>query len=217
MFIKVNNVQIFYKKSGSGPPLLLLHGNGEDHHIFDKISLKLAATFTLYAIDSRNHGESERTNEFSYESMAEDIFHFIKDLNLGPSNILGFSDGAILALFLALKKAPLRKMALLGVNLNPSDFTAEFHKFIQDTYEKNQDPLFKLMLTEPNIDPESLKHLEIPSLVVAGENDIFKPEVFTLVAEKLPQATLKIISGHTHESYIVDNDLLAQDFLDFFA
>ena len=83
MNIKVNGITLEYSKEGTGEPLILLHGNGEDHHIFDKLAEKLKEKFTVYAIDSRNHGKSSMTDDYSYETMAEDIFSFINALELG--------------------------------------------------------------------------------------------------------------------------------------
>jgi pimeloyl-ACP methyl ester carboxylesterase len=56
----------------------------------------------------------------------------------------------------------------------------------------------------------------VPSLVVGGEGDIFKPEVFTTIAEALPKAELKIVKGHDHISYIVDTDIFYPELIDFF-
>jgi predicted esterase len=53
VIVNVNDTALFYEKSGAGPPMILLHGNGEDHHIFDKLSAKLENDFTLYSVDSR--------------------------------------------------------------------------------------------------------------------------------------------------------------------
>jgi pimeloyl-ACP methyl ester carboxylesterase len=217
MLLKANNISLFYEKSGSGPPLLLLHGNGEDHHIFDKLGEKLCNNFTLYAIDSRGHGQSEPSETFSYDIMAEDIYSFIVTLDLQKVDIIGFSDGAILALVLSLKHPEvINKMALLGVNLTPEDFTDESLVYIKALYEETKSPLIKMMLVEPNIELTALKDINIPAYVIAGENDLFKPEVFIQVAKALPQSQLKILKGHTHESYIVGNDLLYADFLSFF-
>ncbi|MDR1019813.1 MAG: alpha/beta hydrolase [Synergistaceae bacterium] len=217
MIIDVNGTVLFYEKSGSGPPLILLHGNGEDHHIFDKLSAKLERDFTLYAVDSRNHGQSEKTGDYSYDTMAEDIYGFIEALGLGRAGLIGFSDGAVISLILAMNHGgAVNKMALLGVNLKPDDFTEESYKFIKDTYEETKDPLFKLMLEEPNIEQDAVKGIDIPALVIAAENDIFKPETFTDLAAALPDATLKIMAGHGHDSYIAGQDLLYPDLLSFF-
>jgi len=217
MKIKINEIELAYEKLGRGKPLLLLHGNGEDHHIFDKLAAKLQNDFTVYAIDSRNHGESTSTEDFSYETMAEDIYLFIKTLQLGKVNLIGFSDGAIIALLLSLKHMEcLQKMALLGANLTPEDFTEESYQFVKEMYEETKNPLFQLMLEQPNIEVEDLKRITIPALVVGGEKDIFKPDTFITIANALSRGKLMIMKGHEHDSYITNQDILYTDFLEFF-
>ncbi|MDR2111896.1 MAG: alpha/beta hydrolase [Candidatus Accumulibacter sp.] len=217
MMIEVNGAALFYEKSGTGSPIVLLHGNGEDHHIFDELSARLANDFTVYAVDSRNHGQSGKTGDYSYATMAEDIHKFIEVLKLGRVDLLGFSDGAIVSLILAMNHGEaVGAMALLGVNLKPEDFTGDSYRFIEETYEKTKDPLFKLMLEEPHIELDAVRGIDIPVLLIAAENDLYKPETFTRLASALPDATLKIMRGHEHGSYIVGRDLLYPDLIHFF-
>ncbi len=152
MKITVNNVTLNYIEKGKGKPLIMLHGNGEDLQIFDKLIDKLQKHFTVYAIDSRNHGESTKTADYTYETMAEDIHQFIEKLELKDVSVIGFSDGAIISLLLTLKYPQiLEKMVLLGVNLKPTDFKSDIYNSIIEEYEKTKDPLFKMMLEQPNI------------------------------------------------------------------
>jgi pimeloyl-ACP methyl ester carboxylesterase len=217
LFVRVNNIDMFYEVSGSGPPLLLLHGNGEDHNIFDKLVKKLAPSFTTYALDSREHGQSGKSGVCSYDAMAEDAFAVVKALGLGKVRTIGFSDGAIISLLLSMRHPEvLESQALLGVNLSPADLTQESLEFVQKLYRESGSPLLKMILEEPNIKLEELKGVKTPSLVLAGEKDFFKPETFVNVKNALPNAQLKIMEGHNHESYIVDNDILYPLLLEFF-
>lgn len=216
MKIEVNGTTLFYKKVGTGSPLILLHGNGEDHHIFDSLSEKLKNDFTIYAIDSRNHGKSQQTEDYSYETMAEDMYAFIEKMEFGRVNILGFSDGGIISLYLAMKyREALNKMILLGVNLTPKDFTEESYQWVEETYAKTRDPLFKLMMEEPNIRLDDLKEIDIPTLIIAGEKDVFKPETFENLQSTLLDSRLMIMAGHDHESYIIGQDILSSDLVRF--
>jgi pimeloyl-ACP methyl ester carboxylesterase len=215
--IPANGTTLHYAKSGSGSPLILLHGNGEDHHIFDVIAERLANDFTVYSIDSRNHGESGKTDQFSYNVMAEDIYQFILAMKLDKPDIIGFSDGAINALILVLNHGEaVGKIALLGVNLHPEEIKAEIVAEIKKVYDETGDPLYKLILEEPNIDLSSLAEVANPTLVVAGEDDLIYTEVFHNVAAAIPNAVLLLFGEHDHTSYIVETDFLYPYAIAFF-
>lgn len=209
MKINVNNITLNYIQEGQGEPLILLHGNGEDLQIFDKLISKLKKQFTVYAIDSRNHGSSTRTEDFSYETMAEDIHQFIEKLELKHVSVIGFSDGAIISLLLTLKYPQIfKKMVLLGVNLKPSDFKLDIYNSIVEEYEKTQDPLFKMMLEQPNIELDNLKEINTPTLVIGAEGDLYNEDSFQNIAYTMPDAELKIMKGHDHGSYVINSDIL---------
>lgn len=209
MKINVNNITLNYIQEGQGEPLILLHGNGEDLQIFDKLISKLKKQFTVYAIDSRNHGSSTRTEDFSYETMAEDIHQFIEKLELKHVSVIGFSDGAIISLLLTLKYPQIfKKMVLLGVNLKPSDFKLDIYNSIVEEYEKTQDPLFKMMLEQPNIELDDLKEINTPTLVIGAEDDLYNEDSFQNIADTMPDTELKIMKGHDHGSYVINSDIL---------
>lgn len=216
MKIKVNNIELFYEKIGEGQPLILLHGNSEDHHTFDKLVKQLKNHFTIYAIDSRNHGESQKIGDFSYEAMAKDLECFIKKLQINFPSIIGFSDGAIIALTLAIKdNSLLGKLVLLGVNLKPSDFTEKSYNFIKSYYDKTKSPYFKLMLEAPNIEVEDIKNINNPTLLIAGEKDIIKKELYEKMAQTLPNNKMIILDKQNHDSYVKDNDMLYPILMEF--
>lgn len=209
MTLKANGIDLFYKKSGNGAPLLLLHGNGEDHTIFDALSEKMQKHFTIYAIDSRNHGQSSKTTDFSYQTMAEDISQFITALNLKDVSIVGFSDGAIIATMLELEHPnTFKQMVLLGINLKPSDFKEGNLAYLSAEYEKTKDPLLKLMLEEPNIELSSLKAINTHTLVVRAEDELFDDALYTEIVNTMPNAQLLIMENHSHDSYVVNSDTL---------
>ncbi|EUJ28040.1 hypothetical protein MFLO_12796 [Listeria floridensis FSL S10-1187] len=218
MKITVNQIELFYQKSGNAPQsVLLLHGNGEDHHIFDPLSEKLAADFTVYALDSRGHGASERTSDFSYEAMAQDISQFIAKLGLAPCSLIGFSDGGITALLLAARHPELvTKIAVLGANLSPADFKKKELEQLKEDYQKTHDPLIHLMLTEPNLKKTDLQQIKAEALILAGEKDVFYRKTFYTIAKTIKQSKLHILAGHNHDSYIVQNAMLYPELKAFF-
>ena len=121
MNVQVNGVILYYEKQGSGPPLVLLHGNGEDGRIFDRTAEVLAPHYTVYTIDSRCHGKSSRNVPLSYDLMAADVLAFSKALKLEKPVICGFSDGGIVALLAAIRAPELPGVLIAcGANTTPA-------------------------------------------------------------------------------------------------
>lgn len=207
MFVKVNGINMHYEVFGEGKPIILIHGNGEDYKIFDKLIEKLEPKFKVYAIDSRCHGESEDTPEISYSLMTDDVIAFIKAFNIEKPILYGFSDGGIVGLMVAIKRPKiLSKLIISGAQLNPQG--AKTYSVILDemTYLFTKNKLVKLMLKEPDIKIEELKKITIPVHVLAGEKDMIKKKHTQLIAENIPNSTLYIVPGEDHGSYIIHND-----------
>ena len=218
MEINVNGTTIWYEKTGAGDPLILLHGNGESHGIFSEAIPLLAERFTVYAPDTRGHGKSAPAGVFHYTDMAEDTAAFIGALALEKPAVYGFSDGGITALLLALRYPDLpSRIAVGGANLRPGGLTRAFLKDSRRGYRKTQDPLTKLMLTEPHISLRDLKKIRVPVLVTAGEHDLVRERHTLRIARALPCGTLKIFAGETHESYIVNSTKFVPALISFLS
>ena len=174
----VNGVRLHYSVTGNGRPVVLVHGNGEDHHLFDVEIRQLSeAGYRVYAPDSRGHGLNAPMHEYHYADMAEDIFQFIRVLGLEKPCYYGHSDGGIIGLLLELRHPDtLSRMAVSGVNLSPEGIDPDFVAEYTEINRHAPDPLITLMLTEPHIDPESLRQIRIPVLVTVGEHDLIIPE-----------------------------------------
>lgn len=203
-----NEVKIYYEKFGQGLPLLMLHGNGDSLQDLKILGKALSKNYTVYLIDSRGHGKSSHHNKsLTYEDLAQDINFFIDELKLTDVNIIGHSDGAIIATLLAIsQKSYLRKIILLGLTLKPELMKLKWTKWILDEYEKQQHPLFKLMIQEPQIEFEDLKVITIPTLVVAAEDDVMVKELYIKTASEIPLGELYIVDNENHASYVVNTD-----------
>lgn len=213
--IKVNNLNLFYTCTGSGVPLIMLHGNGEDHTIFDEAVELLAKHFTVYAIDSRDHGRSDKAEELHYEDMAEDVRLFIEELGLEKPILYGFSDGGIIGLLLAIKYPNLlSKVIGSGVNVNPDGLVKGWQIIFKIIYFFNRDRKFKLMLIEPDITAEMLAGINIPVFLTGGSKDMIRQEHMTFIANSIPGAKLIIFEGEKHGSYIVHSQKIAQVILE---
>ena len=211
MFVETNGTRLYYEMEGSGTPLILLHGNGEDHTIFAPSIRILREHFTVYAIDTRGHGESEESDDIHYRTFMEDIRGFIDALSVRKPIICGFSDGAITALMLAFTYPDIpRSIISAGANTTPDGLIEEMQEEIRKGYEATGDTLLRLMLEEPSITPEELGKITCPVLVTAGEHDVVKLDDTRLIARSIPRSRLLILSGEDHASYIAGSEKIAR-------
>lgn len=203
------DIQLNDTTAGQGFPLLLLHGNGEDHTYFKHQMGPFSEKFRVIALDTRGHGQSPRgTAPFTLEQFAEDLKGFLDSREIRRCHLLGFSDGANIALLFALKYPEyVEKLILNGADLYPLavklstqvpivlgwgllQVIRRFDKKAQPKWE-----LLDLMTTQPHIRPESLSALTMPTLVVAGDRDMIREEHTRLIARSIPNSQLAILPG----------------------
>ena len=202
------DIELFYTKAGSGPPLLLLHGNGEDGTYFVHQIEEFSRDFTVCAIDTRGHGKSPRgTAPFTISQFADDLLAFMDQQGLAQADILGFSDGGNIALTFALRHPDrVRRLILNGANLDPRGVKLPVQLPIVVGYHlaslskspraKAHAELLGLMVNEPHIDPAELKKLTMPVLVIAGTKDMIRDRHTRLIANRIPGARLALIPGN---------------------
>lgn len=206
MYIKVNNIDLWYEMKGSGNPFILLHGNSLSHKIFDILTEELSKKYTVYAIDSRDHGQSTKTNKISYDMMADDVVSFINELKLEKPIIYGLSDGGIVGLLVASKYPDLlSRLITSGANTNPEGVKKIWFTVFKILYLIFRRDKFRMVLEEPHIIREDLMKINIPVLVLAGENkkEFVNEENTKFIAENIPNSTLKILEKESHTSYVV--------------
>ena len=207
MYIKINpDTRLFYQISGSGPVLLFLHGNGEDHTIFNELIFRLQENFTCIQLDSRGHGQSTGPTPESYEALTNDVDAFIKAMNINEVNIIGFSDGAIIGTLLAIRQTVyLKKLIAIGLNLSPDTIKANYQKEIhQLIQEEPYNRILKLMINGPSIPLEDMASIKIPTLLVAGEDDVLTTEQYKDIVDTLPNGQLYIEPNADHTSYVIN-------------
>lgn len=201
------DIKLHFIEKGSGYPLILLHGNGENSGYFEHQTEFFSDRYRVIAVDTRGHGQSPRgTADFTITQFAEDLHDLLDELSIDHANILGFSDGANIALTFAMKYPEyVNKLILNGGNLFPSGMKLSVYFPILIGYyltkpfpkKRSDHELLALMVDEPHIDPKALHSLNIPTLVIAGTHDMIKEKHTRLIAESIPSAQLKIIEG-TH-------------------
>lgn len=210
MYVKISDIKIYYIEKGNGFPLILLHGNGEKSDYFKKQIEFFCKKFRVIAIDTRGHGNSERGEKpFKIRQFAEDIYEFMKEKGIIKANILGFSDGANIALCFALKYPQMiEKLILNGADLFPQGVKKTIQIPIEIGYKitclfskkshnaKRKAEMLGLMVNDPYINPTELQNLNVKTLVIAGSKDMIKEEHTKLIYKSLPDAKLSIIPGN---------------------
>lgn len=215
MKIDVNGTQLYYEVCGSGSPLIMLHGNGETHSIFDKAVPLLSQSFTVYSIDTRGHGQSAPVSEFHYDDMTEDIHCFIEALSLEAPIFYGFSDGGIIGLLLASRYPELlSRLIISGANLSPDGIRPGWLKLFKVINRMANDPKMKMMLDEPCITSQQLNKISVPTLVLAGSRDMVRRDHTIKIAAGIKNSRLQILKGHGHGSYIVHKAKIAHIILE---
>ena len=217
--IMINGFSMHYAVAGEGKPVVLVHGNGEDHSLFDtQIDQLVDAGYRVYAPDSRGHGANAPVSEYHYEDMAEDMYQFIRQLKLDKPFYYGHSDGGIIGLLLELgHPGTLGKMAISGTNLTPEGIIPSFIEEFTEMNRKQPDPLVTMMLTEPHIRPESLQSITIPVLVTVGDHDLILREETDRIVTNLPDAKLVVVKNADHGSYIVNSEVMGRMLIDFYS
>ena len=205
----MSDIQLHYIEQGSGQPLILLHGNGEDISYFDHQIPYFSKNYRVIAIDTRGHGQSPKGNKsFTIKQFSEDLHDFMNEKKIEKAIILGFSDGGNIALTFALKHPErVEKLILNGANLFPSGVKPRYQWPIVLGYHiakcfakksekaKQNADLLALMVNEPQIAPSVLSRLTMPVLVIAGTKDMIKESHTKLIYNSLPNAKLEIIEG----------------------
>lgn len=213
-FYAVRGINMYCEIYGQGTPLLLIHGNGGDIKSFRKQIPYFSNKYKVIAVDSRAQGRSvDPSDSLSYEMMADDFAELLNQLNVDSVNVIGWSDGGINGLLLAIRHPEKVKMlAITGANITP-DTTALFpndFKEMQNTVNALKDKtnktdqgkkdykLNKLMCEQPNIPLKDLHKIAIPTLVIAGDHDMIRIDHTILIHHNIKKSLLWILpnSGH---------------------
>ena len=241
--VTVKGSQVYYETVGEGGPLLLLHGGFGTTHDFDGQIPALSRHFKVVAFERPGHGHTADTEgPFTYQSMADSTAEFIETLDLGPSNVVGWSDGAIVALLLSISRPELvKRLVSIGGCFNADSLEPESFEWIKsatpESFRRGQPLLVKryetaspdgpahfaevfsktkkLWLTEPSILPVQLAKISAPTLVMAGDHDAITMDHTMELYKSINGAKLSIVPGTTHMLLSEKPQLVTSILLDF--
>lgn len=221
-FAPVNDIKMYYaifNKNGSNP-VILLHGGLVSSDYWSFQVPMLAKRHKVIVVDSRGHGRSSMSHQpLSYELMASDVLSLMDYLKLNRTSIVGWSDGGIIGLLLAMQRPDrVEKLFTYGSNYNRSGYKTEsqdsvmaarFMSRVQENYRRlSPTPegfsdlraaLGKMYAIEPDLKVEELKAIQAPTVIACGEYEQFiKREQFEELTRLVPNAKLVVIPNVGH-------------------
>ena len=244
-YAPVNGLQMYYEihgeKRGSEPPLLLLHGGPTTITAsFGLMLPTLTAKRQVVAVEQQGHGHTADIDRpMSYEQMAEDTAALLQHLGIEGVDVLGFSDGGVVGLGLAIRyPALVRKLVVAGANYNVDGLTPETVEFLKkpglDALGQLRDAYLKVaprpedwpttvskvmtMAVEFTGWPEDgLRAVRAPVLIVVGDHDMVRPEHAVDLFRLLPRAKLAILPDMDHVALVLKPERLLSFSLEFLA
>lgn len=232
-FYNIRGIKVYCEIYGSGKPLLLIHGNGGSIKSFEDNIAYFSKKFRVIVADSRSQGKTIDTGDsLSFEMMADDEAALLDALKIDSAYVLGWSDGGINALLLAMRHpGKVLKLVSTGANLWPDStaiipsvwkddkiyYESSKNKVFTSTGDKNNWKLFLLDWFQPNIPLAALHQISCPSLIIGGDHDLIRIEHTVQIYQNIPNAYLWIVPNSGHATLIEHKDEFNKIVDDFFS
>ncbi|MFI6850838.1 alpha/beta fold hydrolase [Streptomyces sp. NPDC050416] len=240
-YVELPGVRTWYETDGAGDPLLLLHGGLCTNETWEAQRADLAANFRVLLPERRGHGHTPDVDgPLSYQDMADDTVAFIERVVGGPAHLVGWSDGGVVALLVAIARPDLvRKVVAIGANFLPSPESGAAPEMLdriapdapdltmfREAYEAVSPDgaahwpvvvgkLAAMFRTEPNIRTEDLAGITAPTLVLAGDDDMVTLEHTIALYRAIPGAQLAVVPGTSHALLMEKPNEVNRIILDF--
>ena len=235
-YAPVNGIRVWYAAFGRGEPVLLLHGGLANSNYWGNQVPALAKSYRVIVVDSRGHGRSTHDERpYGYDLMASDVLGLMDFLKLPKAAVVGWSDGAILGLDIAIHHPErLSKLFAFAANSDPSGvaniaqstvfnaYIARAEKEYQvlsptpDQYKSFVDQISKMWETEPHFTAAQLRVITVPTWIVDADHDeAIKRENTEFMANEIPDAGLLLQPQVSHFSFLQDPRQFTDDVLHF--
>lgn len=233
---EVNGIKLWYAEFGQGEPVILLHGGFANSNYWGKQVPVLATYFRVIVIDSRGHGRSGHDNRpLSYDLMASDVLALMDSLKIQKAAIVGWSDGAIIGLDIAIHNPDrLTRLFAFGANSDPSGTKEDpgnpiFPEMLKRSQAEYQElspspgdyksfaaQLNHMWTTQPKFTAAQLHAIKLPVWIVDGDHDeVIRRENTEFMARTIPNAGLLIQPEVSHFSFLQKPQQFNDDLLNF--
>jgi pimeloyl-ACP methyl ester carboxylesterase len=240
-YVNAGGLRTYYEVYGEGAPLVLLHGGLATTESWAMQAPTLAQRYRVYVPDRRGHGRTpDVAGPITYEVMAADTAAFLEVAGTGAAHLVGWSDGAVVGMLVALRRPELvRKLIVIGQYFNLDGEVPEFRAMIEywgsslpealhEAYDRVSpdgpehfpvvlEKMMRMWRVEPDIALSELAGVRAPVLLMQGDDDIVKVEHSAALAATLSDAQLAVIPGGSHMAPLEKPDLVNRLILDFLS
>jgi pimeloyl-ACP methyl ester carboxylesterase len=218
-YVQTGAVRTWFDEHGDGDPLVLMHGGLVDARWFAPNLDALAENFHVYTPERRGHGHTaDVEGPITYQVMADDTIAFLDAVIGGPADLVGHSDGAFVAMLVAMQRPELvRRLVMISGGFDKSGEAApnaefdvdEVVQFLGGAYgEVSPDgeehfpvvvsKIGELMKNEPRMDVSELSRVPHRTLVMFSDDDLVTLSHAVEMFEALPNAELAVVPGTSH-------------------
>jgi pimeloyl-ACP methyl ester carboxylesterase len=236
-YVELGGVRTWYAEQGEGEALALLHPGLADARAFAPNIGALADRFRVYTPERRGHGRTPDVDgEITFELMAADTIAFLEAVVAAPAHLVGSSDGAIVALLVALRRPDLVRRLVLAAGVfhldgwvpqaidpsnEPPEFMADSYGEVspdgREHFHVVADKLARMHLKEPTLTPAELGGLEPRTLFMVGDDDEVTLEHAVAAYRAIPDAELAVVPGTSHGLLVEKPELTNRLIIDFLA
>lgn len=216
-YVDINGHPTWVDQRGSGDKTILtMHGGLSNSDFLETLTDVLAQQYRVVAFDRRGHGRTADSDDaFHYDDMASEAIGVLERVVGGPAHLVGWSDGGIVGLFVAMRRPDLvDRMVLIGANFHfegamQIEVGPEFTDLIRADYaERSPDgdehfeavlgKFLTMMTTEPTLTTDDLRKINTPTLVLVGDDDLITLSHTAELYESLPAGQLAVVPGTSH-------------------
>ncbi len=241
-YVDVDGVRTYYEVTGTGEPVILLHGGLCPAETWDAQTAALAEQYRVYVPERYGHGRTpDIDGPITYENMAQHTIAFMEALGIASAHVVGWSDGALVGLLVALRRPKLvRKLVFIDqfvtLDAAPDGYEAFMAAMAPDTvppfltemyaalspdgadhfpvvFEK----LHKMWVAETGIELTDLAHVTAPTLILNGDDGGMTMEHAGAVQRALPDSQLAVVPGTSHGVVMEKPHVVNLLILDFLA
>jgi pimeloyl-ACP methyl ester carboxylesterase len=241
-YVDAGGLRTYYEVAGAGEPLILLHGGMCTVETFDAQTPVLAEQYQVHVPERRGHGRTPDVDgPITYENMAQDTIAFMEALGISSAHLVGWSDGALVGLIVALRRPELvGKLVFIGQTLTLDGARPEVLAFLESMTRETVPPMLEqlyasvspdgpdhfgvvfdklkpLWHSDPGIALGELARVTAPTLVLLGDDDLPSIEHAAAMQRALPSSQLGVVPGTSHALPMEKPEVVNRLILDFLA